>query len=174
MDNQEFEDVVQRLKAISDVIASLDESIRVQAFAVLKPYADGTPTKVRAGAETPPQNGSDGVSRDVLVDPEVAAAFMEQHVSDKPSDNVKAIAALIYSIYGNVEFSTAEVNEIAHEVGMTVPDRVDVTLSGASVDKRALFQKRRSGVYRPTVHGRTFFKDVYGVTQGTAKRPELT
>ena len=176
MNKDEFENVAQRLKEINDVVKGLDESIRPQAFTVLKPYVDARPTNVHEGGRRPSiENGVDLGEHELLVDPDVAATFLEEHMSEKPSDNVKAIGALIYSVYGNCDFTTSEVNEIAHEVGVEVPDRVDVTLSGASVDKRNLFQKRRSGVYRPTANGRKFFKDEYGVSSpGTAKRPGLT
>ena len=175
MNKDEFEDVAQRLQEIDDVVKGLDESIRSQAFTVLRPYADGAPLKVKEGhRRSPPENGADQGEDAALIEPDVAAAFLEEHVGDRPSDNAKAIAALIYSVYGNADFSVAEVNEIAHEAGVMVPDRVDVTLGGASVDKKPLFQKRKSGVYRPTINGRKFFKDEYGVSPGTAKRPDLT
>jgi len=175
MKKDQFEKIAQRLKDINDVVKGLDESIRSDAFAVLRPYADGAATKDGEGGRRLPSDNDADLGEDAaLIDPDVAAAFLEQHVSDKPADNAKAIAALIYSVYGNADFSVAEVNKIAHEAGLMVPDRVDVTLGGASVDKRALFQKRKSGVYRPTINGRKFFKDEYGVIPGTAKRPDLT
>ncbi len=63
--------------------------------------------------------------------------------------------------------------ELAHEAGVTVSDRVDVTLGNARVSKKPLFQKVRSGVYRPTVYGEKYFKEEVGVSKGTAHRPEL-
>jgi hypothetical protein len=176
VNKDEFENVAQRLREIDDIVTSLDESIRSQAFAILKPYVDDVGANVHVDAPRPTaENRVDQGEQALLVDPDIAATFLEKHASDKPSDNVKAIGALIYSIYGNCDFTTSEVNAIAHEVGVEVPDRVDVTLGGASVDKKNLFQKRRSGVYRPTANGRRFFKDEYGVSSpGTSKRPDLT
>lgn len=175
MNKDAFEGVAQRLQEINDVVKGLDESIRSQAFTVLKPYADGATPKVSEGRQrlTPANHVEQGEDT-AHIEPDIATAFLEEHVSEKPSDNAKAIAALIYSVYGNVDFSVAEVNEIAHEAGVMVPDRVDVTLGGASVDKKPLFQKRKSGVYRPTINGRKFFKEEYGVSPGTAKRSDAT
>lgn len=175
MNKDEFENVAQRLKEINDVVKGLDESIRPSAFAVLETYATGDTWKVDERPKAPGKKVKENREKtEPLVDSDDAGSFIEKHLSDKAADNVKALAAYIYSVYGNVDFKATEIAEIAHEVGVPVPDRVDVTLGHASVDKKSLFQKRRPGVYRPTANGRKFFKDEYSVTPGTAKRPEMS
>ncbi len=41
MDPSEFENRVERLKAVNEVISELDETIRTQAFALLSRYVTG-------------------------------------------------------------------------------------------------------------------------------------
>lgn len=176
MDSDTFHTAADRLKEINEVIAKLDESIRPAAFAVLRPYVDGRASPAGPGNHDRGVGDADenaGVASDLLVDREMVRDFLGEHQSDKPAENVKAIAALVYSRLGNSEFTVQEVREIAHETGVTVPDRVDVTLGTARVNKKPLFQKVRAGVYRPTVHGEKLFKETFEVTKGSGRRPEL-
>ena len=176
MESDAFRTTAERLKEVNEVIASLDESIREAAFAVLRPYVDGHSSPDVLSDRNPGRATNDvtvDTDPSLLVDPDSLRTFLAQHHSDKPADNVKAIAAFLYSRFGTTEFTAQEVRDLAHEAGVTVPDRVDVTLGNARVSKKPLFQKIRSGVYRPTVYGEKYFKEDVGVSKGTGRRPDL-
>lgn len=175
MDSDAFRTSADRLKEINEVITQLDESIRPAAFDVLRPYVDGRASPARERDDRQGVSNGDNnvaIANDLLVDRDIVREFLGEHHSEKPAENVKAIAGLVYSRYGTSEFTAQEVREVAHEAGVTVPDRVDVTLGTARVNKKPLFQKVRPGVYRPTVHGEKFFKETFKVTKGTGRRPE--
>jgi len=175
VNKSKFEATASRIKEINDVIGALDETIRAAAFAVLRPYADGD---VAQGSVVNTEDRIDSSSGEdssaLLVEADEARDFLSDHHSDKPAENVKAIAALVYKRFGTSAFTAEEVRNIAHEAGITVPDRVDVTLGGARVEKKALFQKQKSGVYKPTVHGERYFKEKFGVSKGTGRRSDLS
>ncbi len=93
MDSDAFRTAAERLKEVNEVIADLDESIRVAAFAVLRPYVDGRATPdVPRGKDS--DRAGDGLAIDaessLLVDPDELRDFLAEHHSDKPADNVKA------------------------------------------------------------------------------------
>lgn len=176
MDRDQLEATATRLREVNDILKELDPSIRSEAFTLLRDYvvqggeAPTGPPEERTPSER--EQADEGYYQD-LVSTDNARDFLGQHAGDKESDNVKAIAALIYSRYGNAPFTPSEVEAIAHEAGITIPDRVDVTLYGSSSAKKKLFSKKKTGVFSPTVHGERFFKREYGVTKGTQKRPDL-
>jgi hypothetical protein len=170
MDKEAFKSTADRLREVNDVVKDLDEAIRLEAFALLRPYAAEHPRKV---APTPEDPGQTQTESQGLVSHDEARAFLEEHHSDKPAENVKAIAALFYSRFGAQQFTAQEIVEVAHEAGVTVPSRVDVTLGSVTANKKALFSKVRSGVYKPSVHGEKYFKENFGVIKGTGRRPDL-
>lgn len=176
MDRHQFEATATRLREVNDILEELDPSIRSEAFTVLRDYVvqdREAPTDSTEEQATPSEQGQVDEGYQYLVPPDDAREFLGEHAGDREADNVKAIAALIYSRYGSASFTPSEVEAIAHEAGITIPDRVDSTLQQSSSAKKKLFSKKKSGVFSPTVHGERFLKREYGVTKGTQKRPDL-
>jgi hypothetical protein len=103
--------------------------------------------------------------------PRSREAFFAQLKNGKPSDNALAMAAYHYSQHGCVEFSVDEMRDLADDVGVTVPERLDMTYLQAKRKGNRLFRRGGKCAFRPTVHGETFFKDAYKVVKGTNQKP---
>ena len=98
-------------------------------------------------------------------------AFFAGLKNGKPSDNALAVAAYHYSQYGSAEFTVDEMQELADDVGVTVPERLDMTYVAARRKGNNLFRRGGKGAFRPTVHGEAFFKQTYKVSKGTGRKP---
>lgn len=167
MDEAEFKRRAARLEQIAKVLDKLPPEVRGAAFALLEDYAVGTtedPAPSRVQKKTPAASAHRlpvGASREQFF-----AAF--DH--DKPSDNVRLIAAFHYREFGIEPFAVDEVTQIASDVGITIPDRVDMTLVSATENGKKLFTRAGTGMFKVTVHGEAFLKATYSVTKGTKKR----
>jgi hypothetical protein len=96
-------------------------------------------------------------------------AFFESLQNKKPSDNALAAAAFHFSQYGSSDFTIDEMRELADDVGITVPERLDMTYLAAKRNGNALFRRSGKGAFRPTVHGERFFRHTYNARKGTAR-----
>jgi hypothetical protein len=101
-----------------------------------------------------------------------SSSFYGKFSHDKPSDNVRLIAADLFQQYGSEPFSTEEMKTIAASVGITVPARVDATVIQAAEKGKKLFIRAGRGKFKPTVHGEAYLKTTYGVRKGTRVRTE--
>ena len=169
VDKKAFSDVVSRLKEIGDVVKELPAEMRTSAFELLKPYARGDVAAPVAAAKVAAKSPGQ--------DAEVAAAasadqetFFQSHHHDKPSQNVYLIAADFYREYGCEPFTVKDVKDVADKVGVTVPNRIDMTLGGAKDSGKSLFRSVGRGLFAPTVHGEAYLKTTYGVKKGTKQR----
>jgi hypothetical protein len=63
-----------------------------------------------------------------------------------------------------------EMRELADDVGVTVPERLDMTYLQAKRKGNRLSRRGGRGAFRPTVHGEAFFKEAYKVTKGTSRK----
>ncbi|MDE3135920.1 MAG: hypothetical protein KGL59_05070 [Acidobacteriota bacterium] len=158
MDKKAFSEVEKRLSEVNKLIAKLDPSIRAAAFDFLKPYlSSGTllshPDPHRQHAEQAP-------SGDV-------SQLIEKHGDGKPHENVNLIAAIWFNDYGSHPFSLEHVREKASSTGLTIPDRLDMTLKQAKEKGKNLYVPTGRGLFRPTVVGESFLKATYGVRKGT-------
>jgi hypothetical protein len=163
MDEKAFKEVVKKIKAVNAVLREVDPVFRETALELLRGYLDleeGSATIPIAAKRKPGSTASD------------PDALFTKFSHDKPADNVRLIAAFFYSQYGVASFSAEEVRDKADAVGLTVPNRPDMTLRGAKVDGRALFTSLGKGQYKPTVHGELYFKEQYSLTKGTRAKPE--
>ena len=97
-------------------------------------------------------------------------AFFAGLKNGKPSDNALATAAYHYSQYGSAEFAVDEIRELANDVGVTVPERLDMTYLQAKRKGNRLFRRGGRGAFRPTVHGEAFFKETYKIKKGTSRK----
>jgi hypothetical protein len=171
LDKQAYEAAVRRLNEVNTVIKSLDEAIRGDAFAVLRPYIDGKgSTAVKGSAKSDEMNEDDDKTP---LDVTNAEAFVRSRDLEKPSEAVYAIAAWWFSQYGSTPLTTTKLQEIADEIGVTIPARPDMTLKSATADNKNLFRKAGRGMWVPTQpHGELHFKEEYGITKGRAKPPD--
>lgn len=161
MEESAFRECVKRLQEVDEVIKKLDPAIRHDAFLLLAKYVE----KKSASAG---ESVNEDKASNTVVDP---TQFLAKFAHDKPSDNVKLIAACFYSQFGKAPFTVHEVKSTAEEAGLTIPDDPAATLRMSTKEKKKLFRKTSSGAFAPTVHGEKFFKETYEVTKGTRKKP---
>ena len=164
MDHAVFQERVNRLKEVNDVIKALDPAILEAALPLLADYVTG-----HSSVRKPAQEPSGGTGNEIA--PQDAAEFFAKFPDGKPSDNAVLIAAFLYRQYGAEPFKLDEIREIAKSVGLTIPSSLDMTLKQAQRDGKSLFQHSGRGEYKPTVHGELYFKKTYQVSTGTKRHP---
>jgi hypothetical protein len=166
MDKRKYEDAVERLKQVNEVISGLDPAIRADAFAVLKPYVTGKPGKLEddRGEDLGEVVEPDSTSAD-LID------FFDKYGSDVEANNAHAAAAWWYHLYGKSPFTYDDLRTIAEQGEVHIPDRLDNTIGSGRRDGRPLYRRVRPGHYRPTAHGESFLKTTFSVTKGRQKPP---
>ncbi len=164
MNKEEFEGRISRLQEIGKIVEKLPVAIQGEAFQYLKAYI--SPAYISPKATS----ASNHISP--LPDPEDGGgeSLFARFDHDKPSDNVRLVVANIFQEYGSELFSADEVNASAAVAGITVPERVDMTLGNATEKGKKLFMRTGRGMFKPTVHGEAFLKATYGVRKGTKKR----
>lgn len=165
MNKAEFDERVSRLQEVGKVIGALPAEIRSEAFSLLKGYVSGhdKPDSTHANNGYEQDSDSDGDT-----------SLFGRFDHNKPSDNVRLVAAFLFQQYGSEPFSVDEVNSIAAEAGITVPARIDMTLRQAKENGKNLFVNTGEAMFKPTVHGETTLKDTYGVKKETKKREEMS
>jgi hypothetical protein len=157
MNKSQLNDRAERLFEINDVIKQLTPEIRAPAFELLKAYVASPST-----TEMPATKGATTGLEDQ--DSGEREAFFSRFDTDKPADNALLIAAYYYSQHGTDPFNADALKNLAREIGLIVPERIDMTIRNARRDGRTLFQSIGRGGFRPTVHGEVFFKTTYNVT----------
>jgi hypothetical protein len=164
VDDKEFKTRSSRLEQIAKVLEKLPPEIRGEAFELLKGYVtEHSPGPRTKTEDTKSQPKTDAQSKE---------EFFGSFPHDKPADNVKLIAAWFYREYGAEPFTLDEVRAEADAVGITIPARVDMTLSQAKDEGKKLFARAGKGKFKPTVHGESYLKARYSVKKGTKKRTE--
>jgi hypothetical protein len=157
MDKSIFKERVTRLQEINKIIEKLDPSIREQSFSLLKAYVTGG-----FGTERDKEEQDDNAHHA----PADAEAFFLKFTHDKPADNACLLAAFHYSQYGTAPFSVDEMKTMAGDVGVTIPDRIDMTYLAAKRDGKNLFSRAGIGKFKTTVYGESYFKKTYNVSKG--------
>jgi len=166
MDISTFAKTVERLQEVNAVVTKLDPAIRGEAFSLLTSYVTG-------GAARPISSMSGNVAEaleDDALELTDAESFFTQHEGGKPADNAYLSVAYLYSQYGASPFSLDDVRAVADHAGLTLPERVDVTLAGAKKSGKQLFKRAGRGKLQPSVHGETYLKNTFDVARGTKKR----
>jgi hypothetical protein len=171
MDEAKYKERVTRLAKVGKVLEKLPAEVRSAAFVLLESYIIGTPdgsanshSAKRAHAQ-PAKGSSNALSTE---------EFFAASVHKKPSDNVKLIAAFHYREFGTEPFSVDEVRQLASDVGITIPHRVDMTLEQAKAHGKKLFARAGTGKFKVTVHGEAYLKTSYAVSKGTKKHSLVT
>ena len=160
MNKEILEERSKRLLDVNKIIKDLDPSIRLAAFTLLEDYV--TADKSHPGREDLKKGDTPSVKD--------REAFLSKFNTDKPADNTLLLAAYLYGQYGLASLSVDEIKSLATEVGLIVPDRVDMTLRNAQREGKNLFLSTGRGVFKPTVHGALFFKSTYNVSEGTSSK----
>ena len=155
------------------MVKDLDPALQQEAVKILSPYATGRgvsgSTALGAdGGEGGSTHSENGAPADIT---DLRSRLLEAHGEEKPADNALMCAAVWFAEYGKEPFSLDQLRAIANEMGVTLPDRLDMTISAGKRKGKKLFNRARTGYYAPTVHGETFLKTTYGVKQGTKKPP---
>lgn len=164
MDEKEFKMRSSRLEQITKVLEKLPPEVRGEAFELLKGYV----TEHSSGPHTKAKDTRSQPKTDARSEEEFFTSFPH----DKPADNVKLVAAWFYREYGTEPFTLDEVRATANAVGITIPERVDMTLFQAKDKGKKLFARAGKGKFKPTVHGEAYLKATYSVKKGTKKRTE--
>jgi hypothetical protein len=184
MNDSELDEVVKRLKKIHKIIAELDPAVRAPAFATLQPWvvnglqaesgSVATPKK-RAAKRAPAKSKSTTEDKSITVGDNSGLdrdAFFLKFNHDKPSDNALLVVAWHYNQYGLAPFSGDEIRKLGDEVGITVPERVDMTIANAQYDGKTCFARAGKSLFRPTVHGEARLKRTYGVKKGILSKQQ--
>jgi len=169
MDEKTFRRWAEKLEQIGKLMEKLPSEIRLAAFELLQSYL--TETSAEDAEEKKRADENKIISKGEWKNKE---DFFSAFAHDKPSDNAKLIAAYLYHKYGSEPFSTEEVKGIADDVGVTIPGRIDMTLSAAKEKGKKLFTKTGKSKFRPTVNGEVYLKAKYSVKKGTERRPGET
>jgi hypothetical protein len=167
MDKGTFTERVARLREIGEVLENIPAEIRALAFPLISDYVSGAaevPTEVR-------RERTHHTHDESKVQPADREAFFQAFDHDKPADNAKLLVAWHYREYGTEPFSLDEINELAKDVGVTIPDRIDKTFAAAQDKGKNLFTRAGRGTFKPTVHGEAYLKITYKITKGTKQRP---
>jgi hypothetical protein len=170
MDSKAYEEAVKRLGEVNGVITKLDPAIRQDAFSLLKPYIQSGNIVASQLTSERGNGGSNGAEEDGAVDLSETEQFFTTHEGGKPSENAYLSVAYLYSQYGAQPFSLDDVREVANQAGLTLPDRVDVTLAGAKKSGKPLFKRAGRGKLQPNVHGETYLRNTYGIAKGNKRR----
>jgi len=158
---------------INATITELDDAIKEKAFDVLTAAAFGGKHARPKGHSAGGAGGSTptGEGAEASIDTDDLAEFVSKHDTNKPADNVKVLFAYLFSQYGKVPFTLDEIRKLADEAGLTIPDRLDMTLKGGKAEGRSIYQAKGGGKYQLTAHGETFMKSTYSVSKGKKPRP---
>lgn len=177
MTDEVFNKAIERFQRIVEVVGKLPPDLQASAFNALAPLIQLAPSS--APPLAPPAApgvaaaGNKTSKKEVQEAPEDREAFFGSFNHEKPHDNVRLLIAWLYSQYGTESFSLNELRDLANDVGLTVPERLDMTVKSAREDGKTLFTSTGRGKFKPTVHGEAFLKAEYGVKKGTGKRPAV-
>lgn len=163
MDEATYKARLKRLQQVNKDIEKLDPAIREHAFKILQPYVTGREGKAVEHKDAGDQD---------TIPTEDAEAFFSRFDHEKPSDNALLVAAYHFGQYGSEAFSMEEVKQLATDVGITIPERVDMTFLQARHEGKKLFKRAGRGKFSPTVHGEAHLKKEYKLQKGRKKKPK--
>jgi hypothetical protein len=144
---------------IVGLLASEDSTTRNRAIqAAMLLLGETAPSQVNRESEMPFDTGGGDQTN--------LASFFNREGDMKPSDYAYLCAARHFSEFGTTPFSLAEIQEIAAEAGVVVPDRLDMTFKGAAKKGKKLFQPTGKGSFKPTAAGGLEFAERWKVRPG--------
>jgi hypothetical protein len=165
MEKRHIEDIKKRLREINSIISDLDPAIRSAAFDLLAPlyFRDsGEPVSDK-------KSSKDKKQATKTEHPDDLKTFCEAYSHDKANINVHLLAAWLYSQHGLFPITRKDINDLAAENSLTIPERPDKTMDTAKHKKKNLYRKHGVG-WQLTVHGESFLKKKYDVKKGNKPR----
>lgn len=161
MDEHAFDQIVERLKKANAVIEKLDPAIRADAFELLRGYVAG-------GKVPPPEDDtSDDTDVDDVPGPDADEdELISKFESEKDHENALLALAIVLKRYGKGPFKLKVVRDVADELNLTIPERVDVTFNGLKRDDAEVFRKQAGGTWKIMPGGEKWLKKTYGVSRG--------
>lgn len=167
MDAKEFKERAARLKEIAKILEELPAEVRALAFPLLSDYIHPEASNEESGSHKAKSPSGQGKAPP----PADREGFFKAFDHHKPADNAKLLSAWLYREYGTEPFSIEEIEELATEVGITIPERIDMTFASAKENGKNLFARAGRGKFKPTVHGEAYLKITYKIAKGTKQRP---
>ena len=167
MDDKEFKERSERLKAIGKILEELPSEVRALAFSFLSEYV----TSASSGLHPPSPKEKSPATRTNTPPPADREGFFKAFDHERPADNAKLLAGWLYREFGTEPFSIDEIKELATDIGVTIPERIDMTFAQAKENAKNLFARAGRGRFKPTVHGEAFLKTTYKISKGTKQRP---
>jgi hypothetical protein len=161
VNDNEFKKRAAKLEEIGLVLEKLPPEVRAAAFDLISDYVTGS-TEGSAPKKKPPAAEEEGEKQSSGGMEEFFGAF--DH--DKAHENVYLIVAYFYREQGVTPISVDKIRETATNVGLTIPNRPDMTLTNAKENGKTLFKRTGQGTFQPTVHGEAYLKRVYSVRKG--------
>jgi hypothetical protein len=157
------------LVKINEVVAKMDPAIRLATFDLL---VSRYVTKQAPSVASPKGNAEAPVKEAAApADTADIAAFIEPLDTKKPTENVEALVAWLYSQHGTYPVSAKEIQELADACGLIVPNRSDNTMRNAKSNGKGLFQQQGKG-WKLTVSGELYMKEKFGVKKGNKPQPK--
>jgi hypothetical protein len=148
------------MREVEGAVLELDESVRAVAFSMMEAY-------VLSGRLSAPASRAEAINP---TEPGSLGDFFESRDVSKPAQAVMEITAYLFQEFGSEPFTPQHIRDIADEVGLTVPQRIDMTLKSAKKDGKPIFRSVGRGKYAPTVFGEATLKTDHNVTKGRRKR----
>lgn len=150
MSDEKIKELKTKLEEINNFVTSLDQSIRLAAFEILKPYYFEEIHKE---------------FQEQSIEIKDIGDFISKFDHTKPSDNVLLIVAWLFSQHGVIIITKKIIEKYRDETGLTVPGRSDMTMKNAKYKKKSLFIKKGTG-YELTVNGELYIKNNYKIEKG--------
>jgi len=168
MNKEQFDKISARLKEVDGVVSKLHDDVRELAVNALGPYVGvGQGSKSGNGAGVP-DAPADVASSTGDFD---AAALVDKHPSDSPTQNSLLCLAIMYATYGKGSYGGWGVMKgIADEHALTVSANLPTTFKGQKSNGTQIFRRAQAG-WSVTPAGESFLKEEYGVTKGSTPIP---
>lgn len=146
---EKLKDVEAKLSDINAIISKLDPAIKLAAFDFLKDLLL---------SEHSPDSSTIKTKDSPSLTPGDVRDFYASFNPGKPADSALVLSGWFYTQRGNNSFTLEELRTLFDDVGVPMPDRIDMTLRNSARNGKKLFQNAGHGNYRPTVHGENYFK----------------
>jgi len=179
MDEDEFQQLAERLEKANSVISKLDPALREDAWRAMRPYVDGDrastssgsgegkPSKPKKSRNPKPEKQQQEEAQPPLPPDADEDELIDRFESDKDSDNLYLVLAVFYNRHGRGPISTSFLKGLAKALGLDIPKRPDKTFGS----KTSVVRKLEDG-WKVTPSGETWLQETYGVRRGKDPLPD--
>jgi hypothetical protein len=168
MDEQTYKSTVDRLNEVNAVISKLDESIRAEAWCILRPYVSGD----QPVSPSPDRNGEGEKEEEGTPPPPDATEeeLIDRFESEQDHENLFLATAITFRRHGRGPFAMKVIKGVAEQYKLSIPKRPDATFGNSPRDGAEVARKQADG-WRITTTGAKWLKKTYGVTLGKDPLP---